>query len=236
MGNYIFSPGVLASLITVLLLYIMISMAQWQSDKADYKNALHDKILARKELAAISLAELPEKADDRLFMPVHIHGQFDNRHYFLLDNRTLNNQVGYDVYAVFQIPGYTPMLVNRGFVAQGRTRQELPEISFPDGTVELKGLLDRLPAKGFVLMDNIRSVDHWPIVLQYIDHDEIQGFLGTGIFDMMLRLDSKSPYSFTSELPALNLDSAKNTGYAFQWYAMSIALTCIYFFVNTKRS
>lgn len=235
-GNYVFNPGVFASLITIALLYIMLSMAQWQSSKAAYKDNLRDTIIARKELPAIGLTELPAKADDQLFLPLHIRGQFDARHYFLLDNKTLNNQVGYDVYAVFKIPGYAPMLINRGFVPQGRTRQDLPEIAFPRGTVELKGLLDRVPAKGFVLMDNPVKVDHWPLVLQYIDPTEIQGFLGTAIFDMILRLDSQSPYSYTSELPALNLDSAKNSGYAFQWYAMSVALTFIYFFVNTKRS
>jgi len=33
----------------------------------------------------------------------------------------------------------------------------------------------------------------------------------------------------------LNLNSAKNNGYAFQWFAMSFALLMIYFFVNTQR-
>jgi cytochrome oxidase assembly protein ShyY1 len=33
----------------------------------------------------------------------------------------------------------------------------------------------------------------------------------------------------------LKLDSTKNTGYAFQWFAMMAALLVIYIAVNTKK-
>jgi cytochrome oxidase assembly protein ShyY1 len=52
---------------------------------------------------------------------------------------------------------------------------------------------------------------------------------------VILRLDAGAEHGFHRELPALKLDSAKNTGYAFQWYAMSAALFVIYMAVNVKR-
>jgi surfeit locus 1 family protein len=59
--------------------------------------------------------------------------------------------------------------------------------------------------------------------------------LGYELMPMVLRLDKDAEHGFYREIPALNLDSAKNTGYAFQWYAMSLALLVIYIAVNTKK-
>lgn len=234
-GNLVFSPGVLTTLLTALLIYLMIFMAQWQAGKAEYKENLREKIVARKDLSPIGMDELPAAIDDRLFLPVSLAGQYDSEHYFLLDNRVHNGRVGYDVYAPLTMPNGGSILVNRGFVAQGKTRQDLPRIETPAERLQLKGLLDRPPSKTVVLADNVHQATAWPRVLQYVDLDEIQNMLGYTMFDMILWLDADDPHSLMAHQPALNLDSAKNTGYAFQWYAMSIALLIIYFFVNTKR-
>ena len=73
------------------------------------------------------------------------------------------------------------------------------------------------------------------MVLQYIDIDEMSGMLGYELMPMVLRLDKEADHGFHREIPVLNLDAAKNTGYAFQWIAMSTALLVIYIAVNTKR-
>jgi len=72
-------------------------------------------------------------------------------------------------------------------------------------------------------------------VLQYIDLDEIDQILGYQLYDMVLWLDQDQAGSLEYDLPVLNLNSTKNNGYAFQWFAMSLALLLIYVVVNTKR-
>jgi cytochrome oxidase assembly protein ShyY1 len=63
--------------------------------------------------------------------------------------------------------------------------------------------------------------------------------LGYELYDMIVWLDEgKSDASagiYQYDLPVLNLNSAKNNGYAFQWFAMSLALLIIYLVVNTKN-
>lgn len=237
LGNYSFNPGVFTTLLTIGFLCLMVYMAQWQSGKAEYKDKLHNSIVARKDLAPVTLAELPKDVDDRLFLPVRLTGKFDWAHSFLLDNIVYNDRVGYDVYTPLHLADGMTVLINRGFVPQGDSRQKLPDVSAPAGTVQIKGLLDTLPPKGFVLSSKANQTKGWPRVLQYIDLKEIQGFLNTKtkIFDMVVWLDPKDPNSFIGHQPALNLNSAMNSGYAFQWYAMTVALTGIYFFVNIKR-
>ncbi len=234
-GAYRFSPGIVPSITTLAFVYLMVFMAQWQAGKAEYKDDLRDKIVARKDLPIISMQELPVSVEDRRFLPVRIEGQFDTQHSFLLDNKILNGRVGYDVYTPLVMPNSKAVLVNRGFLPLGRTRQELPVIETPDEMITLKGLIDKVPSKTIVLADDVNQIKSWPAVLQYIDTEEIEQVLGYSLYDMVLWLDKEESYGFTRTLPALNFDSATNAGYAFQWYALTLALIIIYIVVNTKQ-
>ena len=120
-------------------MYLMVFMAQWQADKAEYKDNLHDKIVARKDLPAITMQELPATEDERLFLPVVIKGRYDAEHTFLLDNRILNGRVGFDIYTPLRLTDGRSILVNRGFLPQGRTRQDLPVFETPDSMLMVKG-------------------------------------------------------------------------------------------------
>jgi surfeit locus 1 family protein len=234
-GSYQFNPGIVTSITTVALVYLMVTLGQWQADRAEYKDDLREKILARKDLPVISMQELPVLEDDRMFLPVRIDGQYDTEHHFLLDNKILNGRVGYDVYSPLKMSSGEAILVNRGFLPQGKTREDLPVFETPAEQLNIKGLLHKTPSKTIVLADDVNQVVSWPVVLQYIDVEEIEKILGYPVFNMVLWLDKEENHGFTRTLPALALDSAKNAGYAFQWYAMTLALLIIYIVVNTKK-
>ena len=53
---------------------------------------------------------------------------------------------------------------------------------------------------------------------------------------MVIWLNENEAGSFEYDLPVLNLNATKNNGYAFQWFAMSLALLIIYIVVNTKSN
>jgi len=234
-GQFQFNPGILPTALTLCLLYIMISMGLWQLDRAAFKQDLQRKVEQRKNLPPVSLEELPADPDDAVFYPVRLRGRFDRDHQFLLDNRVYRQKPGYHVYTPLVMSDGSAILVNRGWVAQGRTRQDLPALPAPDGVVEFTGLMDRLPAKGVILMDNANDSLQWPRVLQYIDEKEISGLTGYSLYPMAVWMDDGTQYGFDYQLPVLSLNSAKNTGYAFQWFSMSIALSAIYIVVNTKK-
>lgn len=235
-ASYHFNPGIVSSLVTVALLYVMVSLGFWQADKADYKADLQLKLEQRKTLSPVNLRELPSLGESRRYLPVELAGEYDVQHSLLLDNITLNRQVGYHVFTPFIIDDDKTILVIRGFIAQGKTRDQLPDINTPVGKINLQGLLDNTPSKTLVLAENVQETSRWPVVLQYIDLEEIKQLLGYELYDMVLWLAPDEAGSFEYDLPVLNLNSAKNYGYAFQWFAMSLALFIIYIVVNTKRS
>ena len=234
-ASYHFNPGVFSTLVTVAFLYTMMSLGFWQADRAEFKDTLQQKIIERKKLSPVAIEELPVSIESRRYLPVRFMGEFDTRHSFLLDNITFNGSVGYHVFTPVKIDGSKTILVNRGFVAQGKTRDQLPVVDAPDGEFEISGLLDLSPSRTLLLAENVQETSRWPVVLQYVDLIEISQLLDYELYDMILWLNPDETASFEYDLPVLNLNAAKNSGYAFQWFAMSLALSIIYIVVNTKK-
>lgn len=242
-ASHIFSPGVAGTLITAALLYLMMSLGFWQLDRADFKNTLQQTIEDRKNIAATSIEVLPDLIDERRYLPVIISGTYDIQHTFLLDNKTLKGRVGYHVFTPVKMSDSKAVLVARGFVAMPRLRTQLPEFNTPELTTEFSGLLDLPPSRALILAENVQQTEHWPAIMQYIDLDEISKILGYELYDMVLWLDENKNEgkiendtgALIYDLPVLNLNAAKNSGYAFQWFAMSLALFIIFIVVNTKR-
>ncbi len=235
-ASYHFNPGAFSTFVTIALLYIMMSLAFWQMDRADFKDTLQQNIIERKKLSPVGIEELPAPIESRRYLPVNFMGEFDAQHSFLLDNITFEGSVGYHVFTPVKIDGSKTILVNRGFVSQGKTRDQLPEIDAPDGKITISGLLDFSPSRTLLLAENVQETSRWPVVLQYVDLNEISQLLGYELYDMVLWLDPDETASFEYDLPVFNLNAAKNNGYAFQWFAMSLALSIIYIVVNTKRT
>ncbi len=247
-AGYRFSPGIISSLITFIFLYTMVSLGFWQLDRAEFKDTLQQKIEQRKDLSAVDLEALPILSEDRRYMPVKLTGKYDPQHSFLLDNKILNGRVGYHVFTPFIISTGKTVLIARGFVEMGRTREQLPTIETPRGNIQIQGLIDLPPSRTIVLAENVQETEHWPILLQYVDLAELEQMLGYKLYDMILWLDAQKDTDenaskkinqknsiYEYDLPVLNLNSAKNNGYAFQWFAMSLALFIIYIVVNTKN-
>ena len=234
-GPFVFSPGIVPSITTLIVMYVMFTLGQWQYHKGEYISNLQHTLNERKYLTPVSMDELPHDLEDRIFLPVIVSGTFDTEHNFYFDNRIVNGVAGYDIFTPFRMDNGKVILVNRGWLKQGRTRQELPEFDTDTSKLSFKALLDRPPSKDFQLSENVHSNVSWPMVLQYIDTQEISGILGYEVMPMVLRLDKDADNGFYREIPVLKLNSAKNTGYAFQWYAMMAALLVIYIAVNTKK-
>ncbi|VAW51723.1 Cytochrome oxidase biogenesis protein Surf1, facilitates heme A insertion [hydrothermal vent metagenome] len=233
--SYQFNPGILSTVVTVAFLYIMMSLGFWQLDRAEFKDTLQQKITERKSLSTSGIDKLPQSTDERRYLPVKITGQYDFEHNFLLDNKTFNGRVGYHVFTPVKITGTRAVLISRGFINLGKSRDQLPVIETPESEINIQGILDLQPSRALVLAENVNQTEHWPLVLQYLDLEEVSQTLGYELYDMVLWLNEKEPGSFEYDLPVLNLNAAKNNGYAFQWFAMSLALFIIYIVVNTKK-
>ena len=235
--QYIFKPALIPSIITVALLYLMISLAMWQLDRADYKANLQSIIESRQDLNPVPLDSAPNNQDDWLYLPVTTAGTFDTEHQFFLDNQVNNMTAGYSVFTPLKLSDNHAILVNRGWLAQGNDRNRLPDITINqyDAAINYSGLLANPPSAGLVLSSDANSYKQWPAVLQYIDITEIQKHLDYELKPMVLVLNKVEQTPFEILPIKVNMRSEKHTAYAFQWFALSFALLIIYIIVNSKK-
>jgi len=234
-GKLEFKPTLIPTLVTLIFLYLLITLGQWQLERADYKSNIQNRINERKNLQPTQLELVPTDLDDRMFLPVKIEGRFDNSHQILLDNRVVNHQAGYNVYTPLVRDNGPALLVDRGWIKQGRTRQDIPDIFIEDHHTKLEGILSKTPSRGLILSEDVNQYQHWPAAAQYIDLDEIKTSLGYPLYPMILILDKDHSSTLHREPIAFKMNSAKHFGYAFQWFGLATALVIIYLVVNTKR-
>lgn len=235
--NFVFKPNLIPSIITCVLLYLMMSLGNWQLDRADYKANLQSIIESRQSIEPALLSALINKhEDDWLYHPVTTTGEFDTLHQIYYDNQVHNMVAGYNVFTPLKITETTGILINRGWLPVGRSRTKLPDIDLKtSGVINITGLLSLPPSKGVILSNTPNGYLQWPVVLQYIDIIEIQKILGYKLLPMVIILNDSKQTALEVMPIKINMRSEKHTAYAFQWFALSLTLLIIYIVVNTKK-
>lgn len=82
--------------------------------------------------------------------------------------------------------------------------------------------------------------DNWQpdkplVVIQNGAPDRVAQRLGVNIFPYVLRLDQQET-NFNADWPVINVQPAKHTGYAVQWFALATALVVLTLFASSNLS
>lgn len=236
-NRIIFKPSLLPSIVTAVLLYTMISLGLWQLDRAEYKANLQSIIEMRSQQPATAIDNVDTGAEQSvwLYQPVSATGEYDNQHSLLLDNQVHNMQAGYNVYTPFKLTENSAVLVNRGWVQQTRSRQLLPSIPIIETSMELNGYLNSEPSTGIRLGESHQGYSAFPAIVQSIDLKALQDKLDYQLLPVILVINQPQQSAFTIQPIKINMNSEKHQAYAFQWFALCIALLVIYLTVNSKR-
>lgn len=234
LGNFAFSPRWLPTLATVLMAILLFQLGLWQLGRAHYKEQVLERIHTRTGSAPHDLRSLLREGPDIDDYPVRLYGHFLNDFNFLLDNRTHNGEPGYEVITPFLSEDHL-VLVNRGWIPQGRSRQQFPPIPAITGEVTLEGSALVPNPDLFVLKeDDYRSVS-WPFLIQKIDLEKSATLFDHRIAPFVLRLNPDESSGFVREWHSNFMGPEKHYGYAVQWFGLFTALWVIFFVVNTKR-
>lgn len=218
-------------LFCAVFLPVTMSLGFWQLDRAEQKRHL----LAQSQ----KLADLPEHLFERTngmsateavdaFRPFRLRGQYRPFN-VLLDNRTRDGKVGYEVLTPFAHADGHVYWVNRGWVQAGRYRTDLPALDAPMSEMEISGHF-YLPAGAHhaagveTLADNrvirVQALD-WPLLSE---HARLTA--GTdSVSNVEFRLrDDAQPGALKTGWPVVAMSPEKHTGYAVQWFGLSLAL------------
>ncbi len=252
-GNFEHKPGVLITLLFVVFAAALLALGTWQMMRAAEKSS----ILASAENAMASEAVKPAELGDltvaaKEHTRVTFSGTYEPSQQFLWDNRVHKGQAGFEVITPVRTDSGL-VLVNRGWVAPGKTREDLPNIALSadalDSSVKITGLFSR-PSKGLVSGEPFDVNAAWPRVMQFFDYPAIELALGEAVLFGVVQPQqagdrtqdeqfnagqSHTEYYTANWEPTAAIGPMRHYGYAFQWYAMAAALTILFIVYNTKR-
>lgn len=142
LGRFGFAPKLLPTLAAVSLLALLVSLGNWQVRRAGEKRDIGERFERMSAAAALALPARDEVAADGLvFRRVVAEGRFVPEHAIFLDNKVRRGVAGYHVVMPLIIgPGPMHVLVNRGWIAAGASRAQLPPVETPAQPVRIEGI------------------------------------------------------------------------------------------------
>ncbi|PXX92613.1 SURF1 family protein [Marinobacter vulgaris] len=205
-----------------LFLPLLVGLGVWQLDRAQEKKAQ----LAQWQQEAGSLDwEQLQASGLRAGQPVRISGRYGKTSW-LLDNRTRDGAPGYEVLTMFLPEQGRPVVVNRGWIQAPRRRDQLPQISRPEGEVRLQGRLSEFPEPP-VLKDVSPNDGDWPRRIQSLAHQQARE-LETEVVGLVLRLAGpEQPGAYRADWAPDRMGPQTHYGYALQWFSLAAALVIL---------
>lgn len=240
--KWTFRPGLAASLATLILLPTLIGLGHWQVRRAEEKQTLFDAYQARSAASVLDL-NIVQTVDIPLegvqWRKARLQGRYENSLTLLLDNQVLNGTAGYHVFNAFDSGGAGPLvMVNRGWVAGGNYRHEVPQVPVNAGWQTLSGILTAYPSPpGIVLPQTVAPELVAPGIyrMQTLSRKEVETVLGKPVTDYVLRLSPDAATGFDRQWSEPGSGRERHLGYAFQWFSMAVALVIIYIGLNLRR-
>lgn len=212
--------------LAILALFLgLVGLGFWQLQRAEEKQALLEAWRSARQANPVTLEEALGREAGQ-FQPVRAEGRYDGRHHYLLDNRIREGRPGFEILTPMRLKGEDRViLVNRGWLPRGKTRQDLPEIPTPAEEVSVSGQLVDPPQGGLQLGPPDPGKERWPKVVQYIDTDRVAEQLGASVVERVIRLTPESAHGFRREWQApVSFGPERHTGYAVQWFALAATL------------
>jgi surfeit locus 1 family protein len=130
------------------------------------------------------------------------------------------------------------VLVDRGWVPLGATRDDLPDVAVGADERELSGTLDELPIPGVrVGPAAAPGATSWPRVLLFPTLSDVESALGVEVESRIILLDAGVPDGFERKWrPALGFGPERHLGYAVQWFAFALVTIVLFVALNLKRT
>lgn len=213
------------NVLALAFIILFVCLGNWQLSRAHEKKLLLQSYADRRTHQALMAADLASIKDLR-FYPAQLHGHFDNAHTLLLDNKIQDGKIGYEVYTPFLADNLaTPILVDRGFMPLGISRQVLPDIKAISGDLSITGILNLPPTYfSYGKMTDATS-NSWPLRIEYLDMKALGDIFSQALHPYILSL---VPVQFVTMPPE------KHQAYAFQWFAFALTLLIISVALNRR--
>ena len=230
-----FRPTLLPTVAMVALAALAIALGNWQRHRADEKSAAAALASAAAREAPVDLAAADSDATALLYRIVHGTGEYDAAHGVLIDNKVHGGRPGYDVVTPFRLaPGNRYVLVDRGWVAQGPTRNVLPSVQTPVGVIEIVGRAI-IPPRRYL---ELKADTGEGALRQNLDIERIAASSGLTLLPFVVEQTDPviPPDDLLREWPQTDFGIERHLSYMVQWYSLAALAIVLWLVLNWRRS
>lgn len=205
-----------------------VALGNWQAGRASEKRALGEQLEQAMRAPAIDISSHISDPATAISRRVVARGRFDAERTVYLDNKLRHGQPGYEVVTPLRLDG-SHVLVNRGWVASGRTRDELPRVPTPTGMVRIEGMARaRLPAALELGKPRGR-------VRQNLDIAAFGAETGLQLLPLAIEQHSAADDGLVRDWPRPDLGIEKHESYALQWYSLAALAVALFVGLSIRR-
>ena len=208
----------------VALIVAFCALGMWQLDRAAEKEATASLFAADGDYRDVQPGETPA-----LYERLEVRGQLLGDRQILIDNIVRAGRIGYFVITPLKTRvDDALLLVNRGWVAKPAAGEPATELSVTADWQTLRGRAGRLPRVGIRPGPAFAGNDEtWPRTAVYPTLDDVATELDTELWPFVLLLEGDDASGFRREWRPEESGPMTHYGYAFQWFAMALAVTVI---------
>lgn len=214
---------------------VCISAGNWQGRRMHEKERLRAQFDAAARATPAPLPALVAASDwaPWRYRPVRLDGEYDAGRQVFIDNKVHLGRAGYHVVTPLRMTDGRVVLVNRGWIAQGPTRAELPDAPAPAGPVVVSGRIN-IPAAGYLEFDR-----QAPAGALWQNLDPVRFATATGLAVVPIVVEATAPAgpadALVREWPVPDFGVDMHRGYRLQWYALAGLTAGLALFFQFRR-
>ena len=214
---------------SIFFVIVFVFLGVWQIERAAHKEGLLQAFNAEQESPPIRLtSQSPD------WSRVFVDGIFDSSRQILIDNQIHKGKVGYKIFTPFRFDDNKIVLVDRGWIAQGQSRSDLPQLNILEKKSRIIATVTS-PEQGVIAGSELLT-NEWPRVSQTKAVEVIASAFKEPILDIVLVLDpGSSQITEFIQIKPFAITPVKHYGYAMQWFTMSIVLLGMFLYALKRE-
>jgi surfeit locus 1 family protein len=185
----------------------------------------------RQAAPVIRLAERRPTPAEIRFRKVEARGEFLAERVIYLDNKTRDGVAGYEVVMPLRVgTDGTYVLVNRGWVARGLERSQLPAVDTPAGPVTVIGTAGMPSERIYELSGPTIEGRIW----QNLVLDRYRSVTGLRVVDFVIQQENEADDGLLRRWDVPGFGIERHRSYAYQWLIFA-SLIVIFWRVQQRR-
>lgn len=224
------------TLVAIVAIVVCVAAGNWQRERLRAKEALRAQLDAAERADPVSLAGFGDDVDWAAlrYFPVIATGEFVASRQILIDNKVHAGRAGYDVVTPLVLADGRAVLVDRGWMAQGASRSQIPQLPPPTGVVSVRGRI-AIPPRRYL---ELRREPPAGAVWQNLDPARFSAAAGLQVLPAVIEATAPPvpDDGLIREWPLPDLGIEAHRIYMVQWYAFAVLAALLGLWFNLRPS